>query len=84
MEKKLVTTKRGSQVRMNEAAQKMAEKHFGLNRHQATKEIPIELLKMPKIDITKAVKYEPVVEIPKEVIDEPKVRKTPVKSKSKK
>jgi hypothetical protein len=61
MEKKLVTTKNGAQVRMNEVALKMAEKHFGLSRHSpTTRETPIELLKMPKVDITKAVKLEPV------------------------
>ena len=61
MEKKLVTTKKGVQVRMNDVAQKMAEKHFGLGRHSPmTRETPIELLKMPKVDITKAVKLEPI------------------------
>jgi hypothetical protein len=82
MEKKLVTTKKGVQVRMNDAALKMAEKHFGLSRHSPTaKEVPIELLKMPKIDITKAVRVEPVkaVEIPKEVPKEVLVDEIPVK-----
>lgn len=61
MDKQLVTTKKGAQVRMNEVALKMAERHFGLNRHDSSiREVPIELLKMPKVDITRAVKLEPV------------------------
>ena len=88
--KHLVTTRNGTQVRMNDAALKMAERHFGITRtHLHGITIPTELLKMPKIDIIKAeVKVQPAVDEIKiehdiviESIKENK-RKTPVKSKS--
>lgn len=52
----IVTTKEGRQVRMNEAALKMAEKHFGVIRSKTVlKETPIELLKVKKEEIIKGI-----------------------------
>ena len=94
--KHTVLTRNGTTVRMNDAALRIAEKHFGVSRQRAiTKDVPPEILQLPRrIDIIKAevkvqpakveeVKDEKAIEhdIAMEVIK--KVRKTPVKSKSK-
>jgi hypothetical protein len=88
--KNLVTTRTGTQVRMNDAALKMAERHFGVTRNRPRSvQIPPEILKMPKIEIIKAeVKVTPPVDAVKvehdiviESIKENK-RKAPIKSKS--
>ena len=51
-----VTTKDGTRVLMNEAALRIAEKHFGVMRTKVvTKETPIELLKIRKEEIIKGV-----------------------------
>ena len=66
-----VLTRNGTVVRMNDAALRMAEKHFGVNRQRlVTKEVPPEILNLPKrIDIIKAeVKVQPAVK-PEEVIE---------------
>jgi hypothetical protein len=90
-----VMTRNGTMVRMNDAALRIAEKHFGINRQRGMNhEVPPEILQLPKrIDIIKAeVKVQPAV---KEEIDEKaiehdiamdvikKARKAPVRSKSK-
>jgi hypothetical protein len=79
--KNLVTTRTGTQVRMNDAALKMAERHFGVTRNRPRSvQIPPEILKMPKIDIIKAevkVEHDIVIESIKE-----NKRKAPIKSKS--
>lgn len=81
--KNVVINKRGAKVRMNEAALKIAEKHFGVNRARAiTKEVPPELLNLPsKIEIIKAkpipepVAKAPVIEIQKNEETEEVVKK---------
>lgn len=91
-----VLTRNGTTVRMNDAALRIAEKHFGVNRQRGyAKEVPPEILQLPKrIDIIKAeVKVQPprVEEIKDEKVIEhdivmdviKKTRKTPVRSKSK-
>ena len=62
--KEEVINKYGKRVRMNEAARRIAEQHFGVNKPRPiTKVVPAELLKLPKrIDITKAIE---TIEIPK-------------------
>ena len=61
--KHLVLTRNGTTVRMNDAALKMAEKHFGVNKQRlVTREVPPEILKLQKIDIIKAeAKVQPAV-----------------------
>lgn len=49
MAKNVVVNSRGARIRMNDAALRIAEKHFGISRSRpVTKEIPIELLQLPK------------------------------------
>jgi hypothetical protein len=70
--KNAVLTRNGTIVRMNDVALKMGMKHFGVNRQRlVTKDVPPEILQMPKrIDIIKAeVKVQPAVKT--EVIQEP-------------
>lgn len=91
-----VLTKNGTTVRMNDAALRIAEKHFGVTRQRGfAKEVPPEILQLPKrIDIIKAeVKVQPprVEEVKDEKAIEhdiaiesiKKARKAPVRSKSK-
>lgn len=93
-----VLTRNGTTVRMNDAALRIAEKHFGVTRQRGyAKEVPPEILQLPKrIDIIKAeVKVQPAAEVKPEVKDEKaiehdiamdvikKTRKAPVRSKSK-
>ena len=88
--KHLVTTRSGVQVMMNDAALRIAEKHFGVSKaHTIPRETPIEILKLPsEIDIIKAeVKVVPAVDekqIEHDIAIESikKTRKQPVKSKS--
>jgi hypothetical protein len=71
--KKVVLNKHGQRIRMNEAALRIAEAHFGINQPSVkTKEVPIELLRLPKkIEIIKAIDkpiektIEKSVELPK-------------------
>lgn len=70
--KHLVLTENGTEVRMNDAALRIAERHFGVNRiRQSIREVPIEVLRMPKVEITKAV---PKPEAPKETPEEIQTR----------
>ena len=55
MAKIKVLTKDGRVVTMSEAALKIAERHFGVTRLRETPSTPIELKKMEKIQIIKAV-----------------------------
>jgi len=56
---------KGRVVRMNEAAFKIASKHFGATRNRPDqKHVPIELLKMPKLPIIPAVRRLEKVELP--------------------
>jgi hypothetical protein len=88
-----VLTRNGTVVRMNDAALKMAQKHFGVNKQRmVTHEVPPEILKLQKIDIIKAdIKVQPSVKEPvaENVVEHDivlesikKTRKAPVKSKS--
>ncbi len=90
--KHTVLTRNGTSVRMNDAALRIAEKHFGVTRqHGFAKEVPPEILQLPKrIDIIKAeVKIQPAVVDEKAIEHDiaieaiKKARKAPVKSKSK-
>jgi hypothetical protein len=93
MAKEFVIVK-GKLVRMNEAAFEIALKRFGATKNRPTeKAIPIELLRMPKLQIqpriqpevkvVEAQKLEPVIEkvaesVPVEKAPEP-VKKEPAK-----
>lgn len=74
MAKNIVINKHGAKIRMNDAALRIAEKHFGINRSRpTTKETPIELLKLPKrIDIIKAIplpdKKLPKIEVTEKIV----------------
>jgi hypothetical protein len=92
--KTTVMTKNGTSVRMNDAALKIAERHFGVTRqHGFAREVPPEILQLPKrIDIIKAVVkvQPPTVEVDEKAIEHDiamdvikKTRKAPVRSKSK-
>jgi hypothetical protein len=68
--KHTVLTRNGTTVRMNDAALRIAEKHFGANRQKVvTREVPPEILQLPKrIDIIKAeVKVQPPANVAPEV-----------------
>ena len=74
LEKHNVLNKRGVEVRMNDAALRMAEKYFGVNRIKPViRQVPTEVLNLPKrIDIIKAVEVKtvsPPVEEPKPVVE---------------
>lgn len=62
--KEEVINKYGQWIRMNEAARRIAEEHYGVNKPRPViKEVPQELLQLPKrIDITKAIE---TIEVPK-------------------
>jgi len=85
MAKYTVVNKRGAKVRMNDAALRIAERHFGVNRSRpTTKEVPVELLKLPtKIEIIKAqpipppIAKAPVIEIVKPEVPEVKAEIKP-------
>ncbi len=74
IEKKVVLNKFGKKIRLNDAALKIALKHFGIidsdsRSNSMLKEVPIEFLRLPKkIEIIKAKpvveekKIEPVIE----------------------
>lgn len=77
-----VRTKRGAIVRMSEVALRIAQKHFGINQPRpATKEVPIELLILPKKkEIIAAIeKTDGPVELP--VTEPPAVKVTKKRKK---
>jgi len=67
--------KNGMEVRLSEVALRIAERHFGITRDRPiVKEVPLELLKLPKkIDIIKT-------EVPK-AVETPIEDATPQKTK---
>jgi hypothetical protein len=58
---------KGRIVKMNDAAFKIASRHFGARRNKPEEERPIELQKIPKLDIVSALTKVPKTELPVEV-----------------
>ena len=89
MAKEYVIVK-GKLVKMNENAFRIASRHFGATKNRPTeKAIPIELLRMPKLQIQPRIQPEvkvveaqkPVIEKAPEVIPQHPVEKFPLEVK---
>ena len=50
---------RGRIVKMNAAAFKIASRHFGAKRNKPEEELPLELQKVPRLDILPSLKKVP-------------------------
>lgn len=69
---------KGRIVKMNENAFRIASKHFGATKNRPTeKTIPVELLKMPKLQIQPRV-IQPEVKVVEAQKPEPVTEKAPV------